>query len=185
MTQIEMRTFLDLARRFRETPVVDDDFPLMRDRFDYALSDMTRRMNETISKSGGVFPEVVTLCGSTRFKDAYEREQARLTGEGVIVISVGRFGWIDGLDMDGELKKRLDELHLRKIDLSDRIHVINGRAMKCPGCDRFCTSVWCPECPRKINDSPVLPPYVGESTRREIDYAVRTGKKATYLNEVK
>lgn len=98
------------------------------------------------------FPEIVTLCGSTKFKDDYEREQARLTSEGIIVISVGRFGWIDGLDMSGELKKRLDELHLRKIDISDRIHVINVNM------------------------------YVGESTRREIDYAISQGKRVTYLN---
>lgn len=36
--------------------------------------------------------KVITLCGSTRFKDAFMEEQKRLTLEGNIVISVGLFG---------------------------------------------------------------------------------------------
>lgn len=51
----------------------------------------------------GNYP-VITLCGSTRFKDAFMEAQKRLTLEGNIVISVGLFGhpgdqevW-DGMD---------------------------------------------------------------------------------------
>ena len=36
--------------------------------------------------------KVITLCGSTRFKDAFLETQKRLTLEGNIVISVGLFG---------------------------------------------------------------------------------------------
>ena len=36
--------------------------------------------------------KVVTLCGSTRFKEQYMEVQKRLTLEGCIVISVGLFG---------------------------------------------------------------------------------------------
>ena len=36
--------------------------------------------------------KVITLCGSTRFKDAFLEAQKRLTLEGNIVISVGLFG---------------------------------------------------------------------------------------------
>lgn len=36
--------------------------------------------------------KVITLCGSTRFKDAFIETQKRLTLEGNIVISVGLFG---------------------------------------------------------------------------------------------
>ena len=36
--------------------------------------------------------KVITLCGSTRFKDAFIEAQKRLTLEGNIVISVGLFG---------------------------------------------------------------------------------------------
>ena len=35
---------------------------------------------------------VITLCGSTRFKDAFLEAQKRLTLAGNIVISVGLFG---------------------------------------------------------------------------------------------
>ena len=36
--------------------------------------------------------KVITLCGSTRFKDQFIEAQKRLTLEGNIVISVGLFG---------------------------------------------------------------------------------------------
>ena len=35
--------------------------------------------------------KVITLCGSTRFKDAYMEEQKRLTLEGNIFINVGGY----------------------------------------------------------------------------------------------
>ena len=69
--------------------------------------------------------KVITLCGSTRFKDAFMKAQKRLTLEGNIVISVGLFGhsgddevWTEGT------KKMLDDMHLRKIDMADEIYVI-------------------------------------------------------------
>jgi len=98
---------------------------------------------------------VVTLCGSTRFKDEYIAAQKRLTLEGCIVISVGLFGhsgdgevWRDGV------KAMLDDMHKRKIDMADEIYVIN------PG------------------------GYIGESTRSEIEYAKATGKGVQYLEPV-
>ena len=97
-------------------------------------------------------PPVVTLCGSTRFKEEYLTAQRELTREGIIILTVGEFGHADRTDADSDtrLKERLDELHLRKIDLSDAIVVIN------PG------------------------GYIGESTRREIAYARRAGKLVTF-----
>ena len=96
--------------------------------------------------------KIVTLCGSTRFKEQFMEAQKRLTLDGCIVISVGLFGhsgddevWQPGT------KKMLDDMHLRKIDLADEIFVINVGG------------------------------YVGESTRREIAYATKTGKKVVYL----
>ena len=104
---------------------------------------------------------VITLCGSTRFKDDFIEVQKRLTLEGNIVISVGLFGhsgddevW-EGLD-EGELtdtKEMLDDMHIRKIDMSDEIFVINRGG------------------------------YIGESTRNEIRYAEITGKKIRYMEE--
>ena len=70
--------------------------------------------------------KVITLCGSTRFKDEYLAAQKRLTLEGNIVISVGLFGhsgddevWTEGT------KAMLDDMHLRNIDIADEILVIN------------------------------------------------------------
>lgn len=96
--------------------------------------------------------KVVTLCGSTRFKDEYLAVQKRLTLEGNIVISVGLFGhsgddevWTEGT------KAMLDDMHKRKIDMADEIFVINVGG------------------------------YIGESTRSEIDYALANGKVVKYL----
>ena len=98
--------------------------------------------------------KVITLCGSTRFKDAFLEAQKRLTLEGNIVISVGLFGqsgdnevWTEGT------KEMLDDMHLRKIDLADEIFVVNVGG------------------------------YIGSSTRREIEYAQNTGKTVKYLEE--
>ena len=104
---------------------------------------------------------VVTLCGSTRFKNEFLEAQKRLTLEGNIVISVGLFGhsgdsevW-DGMD-EGTLsrtKEMLNDMHKRKIDMADSIYVINAGG------------------------------YIGESTKSEIEYAKAHGKEVHYLEE--
>lgn len=66
---------------------------------------------------------IITLCGSTKFKDDFFEAQKRLTLEGYIVISVGLFGH-SGDDLEGK-KEMLDDMHKRKIDLADEIFVIN------------------------------------------------------------
>ena len=98
--------------------------------------------------------KVITLCGSTRFKEQFLEVQKRLTLEGNIVISVGLFGhsgdeevWTPGT------KEMLDNMHKRKIDMADAIYVINVGG------------------------------YIGESTRSEIEYAIRNGKEVRYLEE--
>ena len=99
----------------------------------------------------GKYP-VITLCGSTRFKDQFLEAQKRPTLAGNIVISVGLFGhsgddevWTEGT------KEMLDDMHKRKIDMADAIYVINVGG------------------------------YIGESTRSEIEYAKRNGKEVRYL----
>jgi len=81
---------------------------------------------------------VITLCGSTRFKNEFMMAQKKLTLEGNIVISVGLFGhsgdeevW-ENMD-EGTLTKTkeiLDDMHKRKIDMSDEIFVINKDGYK-------------------------------------------------------
>lgn len=109
----------------------------------------------------GKYP-VVTLCGSTRFKEQFMEAQKRLTLEGNIVISVGLFGhsgdqevW-ENMD-EGTLtkiKEMLDDMHKRKIDMADEIFVIN------------------------VNG------YIGDSTCSEIEYAKAHGKKVRYLEKI-
>ena len=95
---------------------------------------------------------VVTLCGSTRFREAFLREQKRLTLAGCIVLSVGLFGHSgDGEVFTEGTKEMLDDMHKRKIDMADGIFDINVGG------------------------------YIGESTRSEIEYAMRTGKNVEYL----
>ena len=68
--------------------------------------------------------KVITLCGSTKFKDDFERINRELTLLGNIVISVGCFGHA-GDTFTEEQKVMLDEIHKRKIDIADAIYVIN------------------------------------------------------------
>ena len=106
--------------------------------------------------------KVITLCGSTRFKDAFMEAQKRLTLEGNIVISVGLFGhsgdnevW-EGMSEDTltKTKEMLDDMHKRKIDMADEIFVINVGG------------------------------YIGSSTRSEIEYAMAAGKTVRDLEPV-
>ena len=98
---------------------------------------------------------VITLCGSTKFKDEFLQVQKELTLKGNIVISVGLFGhsgdeevWQEGT------KEMLDDMHKRKIDMANEIFVINKNG------------------------------YIGSSTRSEIEYAKSNGKTARFLEEI-
>lgn len=128
-------------------------------------------------------PTVVTLCGSTRFADAYTKATRDETLQGKIVISTGLFGHQEGLDMGGDTKKMLDELHLRKIDLADEILVINEEIPVCVMCEKPTQpNAYCPTCKDwAIKLKRVF--YVGDSTRREIEYAKEHGKTIRYLNQ--
>jgi hypothetical protein len=96
--------------------------------------------------------KIITLCGSTKFKDEFVAEQKRLTLEGNIVISVGLFGHSGDSEVwSEETKMMLDDMHKRKIDLADEIFVINVGG------------------------------YVGSSTRSEIEYAKITNKPVKFL----
>lgn len=105
--------------------------------------------------------KVITLCGSTKFKKEFQEIQKKLTLEGNIVISVGLFGhsgdsevWENSNENTvTETKKMLDEMHKRKIDMSDEIFVIDVGG------------------------------YIGESTKSEISYAERHNKPVRYYSQ--
>lgn len=104
--------------------------------------------------------KVVTLCGSTRFKDSFMEVQKQLTLEGCIVISVGLFGHSGDIEVwdgmgEGELsatKRMLDDMHKCKIDMADEVFVID------------------------------VDGYIGESTRSEIEYARSKGMPVRSLS---
>ena len=103
-------------------------------------------------------PKIVCLCGSTKFYEQFKEANCRETMDGKIVLSVGCFihqpdAQLGGgtVDYTTDQKRALDELHKRKIDLADEILIIN------------------------VGD------YIGESTRSEIEYAMKQGKPVRYL----
>ena len=68
--------------------------------------------------------KVITLCGSTRFKDDFERINKELTLQGNIVISVAFYGHSGDVITD-EQKTLLDKIHKLKIGLADTVYIIN------------------------------------------------------------
>lgn len=97
---------------------------------------------------------IITLCGSTRFKEEYIKVQEELTLMGYVVISVGLFGHADNKidkEITPQVKVMLDDIHFQKIDMADEIFIVNVGG------------------------------YIGNSTRNEIEYAKKKGKKIKYL----
>lgn len=93
-------------------------------------------------------PEIVCLCGSMRFADEMRAWSRHLTMAGVIVLAPGE---VDE-EVTEEQKAALAALHLRKIDLADRVLIVN------PG------------------------GYVGETTRGEIAYAQAIGTAISFTD---
>lgn len=99
-------------------------------------------------------PVIVCLCGSGRFKQAFEDAEYNETLAGKIVLTIGCN--TKDVARSEELKHHkpmLDELHLRKIDLADEVLILDVEG------------------------------YIGESTRKEIRYAEELGKSIRYLSE--
>lgn len=69
-------------------------------------------------------PKIITLCGSTRFKTAFEYVARALTLQGYIVLMPGVWGHIDG-GVSPEQKERLDNLHFAKIAMSDEVFIVD------------------------------------------------------------
>ncbi len=109
--------------------------------------------------------EVICICGSTRFIDqhAIARWEFEKTGKAICLMVNYLPAWYgneqgwnedDHFAEQAGVKEILDELHFRKIDLADRVYVIN------------------------------VDGYIGESTRNEINYAIRTGKPIEYMESI-
>lgn len=135
-----------LELRFRPIPKESYDEAVLK--LDQALSVVQQRPP---------MPKIVCLCGSTKFKKEFEKANLDLTKEGVIVLTVGSFTHADTgcspeQHLGEDVKRKLDQLHKRKIDLADEVYVLN------------------------VNS------YIGSSTWSEIIYARSLGKPVVYLN---
>lgn len=103
-------------------------------------------------------PTIVCLCGSTRFGEMFAQANLIETLAGKIVLTIGCDMRSDS-DLFGhlsagdraQLKGQLDELHLHKIDLADEVLILD------------------------------VDGYIGESTRRELEYARRQRKRIRFL----
>jgi len=100
-----------------------------------------------------MLPKVITLCGSTRFMDEFARQNEKFTLAGNIVFSVAVRSSNGTNKVSQTQKTILDQVHFHKIRMSDEIFVIN--------CEN----------------------YIGDSTKKEIDFARSIGRKVTFLHE--
>jgi hypothetical protein len=102
-------------------------------------------------------PEIVCLCGSTRFYKEFQEANYRETMAGNIVLSVGFYPHSseqahgESIGITPEQKKGLDRLHFRKIELADRVLILN------------------------------VDGYIGQSTANELAYARKLGKRVEFL----
>lgn len=96
---------------------------------------------------------IVCMCGSSRYKQTWLSEGARLSGEGNIVLYMVLWDFHKRQDPDPAIKQQYDDLHKRKIDLCDWVWVLDVGG------------------------------YIGSSTRSEIEYAEAHGKPVRYLSK--
>ena len=86
--------------------------------------------------------KIITLCGSTKFKDIFDKINLEATLDNRIILQPGCYAHFDNIIITDEEKIKLDLLHKEKIKMSNCIIVVN-----------------------KNN-------YIGESTKSEIEYAL-------------
>ena len=147
---MKLRKLYEAVKVMRNTAVVDDDFPKAM----YAVD----RLVYQIENSPAI-PKVICLCGSSRFFGEYQKAEYELTMSGHIYLSIGFYPHSpthgEGIGHNSQEKIMLDELHKRKIDMSDEVFVLNVGG------------------------------YIGESTQSEIEYAEKHGIPVKYLEPLR
>lgn len=96
---------------------------------------------------------IITLCGSTKFKNVFNRVAQRLSLKGHIVLSPTIFSHADNIELTEENFQILKKVHLDKIVMSDVVIIIN------------------------------VDGYIGETTKEEIEYAEKLNKEIIYLKD--
>lgn len=109
------------------------------------------RYGATVTRDVEPKMPIITICGSTRFKQAWLDAMKLLEQEGSASFQVGSFMHADDEEISEEQKIFFDYIHKRKIRISDGIYVLNVGG------------------------------YIGNSTASEIRYAKSLGKQVRYL----
>lgn len=119
--------------------------------------------------------EIVTLVGSSRFKDRFHIEGARLEKQGNLVLMMSFFQHADTVRVSEEDRVKLRLVDRKRIDLCNWVFVINCRVPWCNLCENYrpckCESKW----------EGLFRPYIGEDTKIEISYAYEKKKVVNYL----
>lgn len=97
-------------------------------------------------------PIVVCLCGPEKFQSDMLSAFRAFTLAGHIVVMPGMFTNANGGFINDETRKKLNDLHLRKIEMADIVYIVNPRGQ------------------------------INATTQREIEYAESLGKQIRYLD---
>jgi hypothetical protein len=98
--------------------------------------------------------KVITLCGSAKFMKEFKEVETNLTLKGVAVLSPIFFEQSDIGKISQKDVQLLGSIHFRKIELADEIFVMDVGG------------------------------YIGESTRKEIEFAKRNHKNIRYYSTI-
>lgn len=96
---------------------------------------------------------VVAIIGSSKFRDQHMGVAQRETLSGKIVLMLGFYHHVDRLPITENQKALIDQLSYAKIDMADEVIVVNVHG------------------------------YVGETTRKLINYARQQDKAVHYLED--
>lgn len=133
--------------------------------------------------------EIITLIGSSRFRSAFVREGSRLEKQGNLVLCMTFFQHFDKIEVSDEERLILEKVDRYRISLCSRVFVINCRLPYCEKCNMFRI----PEykkgsgnqifnyCKDKCEFTGMFKPYIGESTRKEITYAIEHDRRVDFL----
>lgn len=112
-------------------------------------------MEEICMKKKEYRYKMITLCGSTRFKDTFMKAAQYLSLQGWIVLNLELFSKADHLPkLSDECMEMISDKHFEKILRSDAIFVINVEG------------------------------YIGEDTKKEIAFAMKHRKEVMYWEPI-
>ena len=103
------------------------------------------------------FP-IICLCGSVRCKERFLEVAKYMELSGRIVVMPNVYSKTDNIILTEEDLELLTEIHNKKIEMSDEVFIIDDLG-------------------------PDGKPYIGYSTKQEIEYAKTLGKPIVYLSE--